>query len=364
VFSRPRIPQGRCVSLLRRRAGACFALIFITSCSIKGYADTATDIITYYPNYSGWAMATAQGVGGEVASSVARANGVSGAFTQFTLVSTIQSGVDPIYVQSRAGWASPVPDEGDLCTDECWLSGVSWMFTYPEASDASKWLYGNSNAQLVCGDISGVKALGILGLNSAADGASTSVAEVDFKIDPGQLAADSSLSIAFAETSASFNGTLELAIKKNGSLVYSHTYDAESAQQALLDGVIPLGKIIAEGSGTADYSLTITLNSFVATDSFQTRFILAVPAASPYIWDNASGGELTESANWSNGLSPYGSDVYVHFLDSIKTDRTVTLGYDVTLGQMNFNNSHRYTLAGPGTLHLYSSSVAGISLIS
>lgn len=42
----------------------------------------------------------------------------------------------------------------------------------------------------------------------------------------------------------------------------------------------------------------------------------------------------------------------------------MTLAHDVTAGQINFKNAHKYTLAGPGTLHLNSASAAGIALLS
>jgi len=59
-------------------------------------------------------------------------------------------------------------------------------------------------------------------------------------------------------------------------------------------------------------------------------------------------------------------NAYVHdanFTDAISADRTVTVDGGFTVGSMNFDNAHRYTVNGPGAITLDDSFAANVHVI-
>lgn len=68
--------------------------------------------------------------------------------------------------------------------------------------------------------------------------------------------------------------------------------------------------------------------------------------------------------NWIDG-DPNGIDAPANFLGAISQPRTVTVDANYTVGSITFDNSNRYTIAGPGTLTLQTSTgPASIHVIS
>ena len=61
---------------------------------------------------------------------------------------------------------------------------------------------------------------------------------------------------------------------------------------------------------------------------------------------------------------PNGVDAIARFLATITVDSTVTIDAPATVGSLQFDNTHRYTLAGPATLTLSSTTTAEIKLTS
>jgi hypothetical protein len=70
-------------------------------------------------------------------------------------------------------------------------------------------------------------------------------------------------------------------------------------------------------------------------------------------WKSASGGTWSDATKWNNGVPNNASgNVPVAFFDAISTAQTVTVGSDVTVGGLSFDNTARYTLDGPGRITL------------
>ena len=75
-------------------------------------------------------------------------------------------------------------------------------------------------------------------------------------------------------------------------------------------------------------------------------------AAGGAIWNAATGGSWFDSGNWVVAPGAGGAGQTVLFDDKIASPSTVTLGSAATVGQMIFNNSNAYTLAGEAQLSL------------
>jgi len=62
-------------------------------------------------------------------------------------------------------------------------------------------------------------------------------------------------------------------------------------------------------------------------------------------WNVDAAGNWTTTTNWNPNANPNGAGVSVNFGAAITADRTVTLDNNRTVGYVNFNNSHNYTIA-------------------
>ncbi len=97
----------------------------------------------------------------------------------------------------------------------------------------------------------------------------------------------------------------------------------------------------------------------------------------PNQWCGPLGGSYNTDANWSGTIvvpelpgsqpvpvpqSPNGQDAVANFLDNLYADSTITLDSPATVGTINFKSVPRYTLAGPSTLTLQSSTTAQINV--
>ena len=97
----------------------------------------------------------------------------------------------------------------------------------------------------------------------------------------------------------------------------------------------------------------------------------------PNQWCGPLGGSYNTDANWSGTIvvpelpasqpvpvpqSPNGQDAVANFLDNLYADSTITLDSPATVGTINFKSVPRYTLAGPSTLTLLSSTTAQINV--
>src|SRR5262249_54799092 len=81
-------------------------------------------------------------------------------------------------------------------------------------------------------------------------------------------------------------------------------------------------------------------------------------------WNADANGSWSGATNWSHGL-PSGIDALANFGQKITAPRTVTVDSDRTVGSISFDNLSSYTLSGPGTLTLDTSSgPAAISVVS
>lgn len=68
-------------------------------------------------------------------------------------------------------------------------------------------------------------------------------------------------------------------------------------------------------------------------------------------WNHSTGANWSTSADWS-GPAPNGTGVGAIFANAIASPQTITLDQSKTVGLLTFASTHRYTLAGPGTLIL------------
>ncbi|CAN5477091.1 hypothetical protein BH09PLA1_BH09PLA1_11030 [soil metagenome] len=68
-------------------------------------------------------------------------------------------------------------------------------------------------------------------------------------------------------------------------------------------------------------------------------------------WNLDGNGDWSVPGNWLGG-APNAFGAVANFGSVITDDRTVTVDSNQTVGQINFNNEHRYTTAGPGVLTL------------
>jgi len=68
-------------------------------------------------------------------------------------------------------------------------------------------------------------------------------------------------------------------------------------------------------------------------------------------WNLDGDGDWSEAANWLGG-APNSMGAVANFTSVITADRTVNVDAPQTIGAINFDNEHRYTLAGPGQLTL------------
>jgi hypothetical protein len=97
----------------------------------------------------------------------------------------------------------------------------------------------------------------------------------------------------------------------------------------------------------------------------------------PNQWCGPLGGSYNTDANWSGTIvvpelpgtqpvpvpqSPNGQDAVANFLDNLYADSTITLDSPATVGTINFKSVPRYTLAGPSSLRLQSSTTAQINV--
>jgi len=68
-------------------------------------------------------------------------------------------------------------------------------------------------------------------------------------------------------------------------------------------------------------------------------------------WNSAAGGTWGDDFKWLLGV-PEEADAPANFLSSITTPQTITVDTNYTIGSLMFDNANRYTLSGPGTLTL------------
>ncbi len=122
-----------------------------------------------------------------------------------------------------------------------------------------------------------------------------------------------------------------------------------------------LGSQVSTGPvGTIRY-----VSLFTARDSAIDDLLVTYTPGVVNKWNVNADGNWSDPANWSAGI-PSGPSATANFTDAILQDRTVTLDHSETVGVINFNNVHRYTIAGSGTLSLdtLGSDAAAINVIA
>jgi hypothetical protein len=89
------------------------------------------------------------------------------------------------------------------------------------------------------------------------------------------------------------------------------------------------------------------------SETYALAFSLSSTLAVAGTWTSSFGGSASTSANWTGGMPQYAANT-ANFTGAITAAATVTLGNNWTLGNINFNNTHSYTIAadaaGPLTL--------------
>ncbi|WP_231943761.1 PEP-CTERM sorting domain-containing protein [Aeoliella mucimassa] len=72
----------------------------------------------------------------------------------------------------------------------------------------------------------------------------------------------------------------------------------------------------------------------------------------PDYWILNKGGSFNNAANWANGVVPSSTALFAQTLSSTNAPAEVTLDSPVTLGNLSFNSSLQFELAGPAALTL------------
>ena len=127
-----------------------------------------------------------------------------------------------------------------------------------------------------------------------------------------------------------------------------------------------------KGTATGPATISITPDNTIGADFYlqqSTSFTTNYTGASTTItvrpgdeWKNPTGGTYATAANWVNGAPPNAVDAIADFLTNLALNSNVTLASPITLGEIRFNNTNRYTLTG-GSISLQTSSgPAGISV--
>jgi len=102
------------------------------------------------------------------------------------------------------------------------------------------------------------------------------------------------------------------------------------------------------------------LDSVLPADQQMTT---VVPKSSA--WKGPGGGNYNLTSNWTNNVVPNGVDAIANFSTNITAPSAVTLDSPVTLGTLIFNSPQSYTLVGPSSLVLQTSSgVATIEVLA
>ena len=74
-------------------------------------------------------------------------------------------------------------------------------------------------------------------------------------------------------------------------------------------------------------------------------------------WNSSTGGTWNDASKWANGV-PNNVNTPVAFFDAISTPQTITVGSDVTVGGLSFDNSAGYTINGPGRITMQQTMLA------
>jgi hypothetical protein len=85
--------------------------------------------------------------------------------------------------------------------------------------------------------------------------------------------------------------------------------------------------------------------------------------AVPTFWRLAGGGNWSASGSWQ-GAVPQGADSVANFTGAIAGASTVSLDSPFTVGTINFSNPSRYTIGGPGTLTISSTTSGAINIMN
>ena len=83
------------------------------------------------------------------------------------------------------------------------------------------------------------------------------------------------------------------------------------------------------------------------SETYALAYNIAAAQTAAGVWDNSSGGNVSAAGNWSGAVPQYATDT-ANFTGAITSAATVTVGSNWTLGNINFDNSHSYTIAGDG----------------
>ncbi len=133
--------------------------------------------------------------------------------------------------------------------------------------------------------------------------------------------------------------------------------DVANAVYTLIDGVtntLDASKFAVgtnNASGSHNYAFSVSSGDL----------LLTITSAGPNQWKDVDGSWGT-AANWTNTIVPNAvDDVALFGLNppGASVPRTVTVEANKTVGTITFNNTNKYTLNGPGTIHV-SSATTGL----
>jgi hypothetical protein len=108
-----------------------------------------------------------------------------------------------------------------------------------------------------------------------------------------------------------------------------------------------------------------TDRALVLNGGFDNPYVAISPKIAAQ-WTAVGGGTWSDDVKWSLG-SPDNADTPANFLSSITNDATITVdSQGFTVGSMKFDNAHRYTIAGPGTINFVAQSMgqASVNVVS
>ena len=96
-------------------------------------------------------------------------------------------------------------------------------------------------------------------------------------------------------------------------------------------------------------------NRSLSPTEISDLYHIAVFGVAPSQWNVTSSGNWTDSANWS-GVVPNAVGETASFRSTITSSQVITVNAPITVGNIDFDNANKYTIAGSSTLTLDNSS--------
>jgi len=150
---------------------------------------------------------------------------------------------------------------------------------------------------------------------------------------------------------------LDLWLTGPGGTYYPWTLDPDNpslnAVQTGPNHVDNVEQVWIENPLPGPYRMHIGGTLDPAYSSQDYTFLLSMSPANQ--WALSGDGSYNQSANWTNNRVPGGVNALANFVGGISGASTLTVDSPVTVGTINFDNAHSYTISGTASITLQSS---------